>query len=96
MGTIEFRHMHGSFEFDDIKKWNTVVLAICRFSLNITPKGFSSFMERSWEDVGKDDPQKLLDVLGLGHLQFKSQEQLDEETALPTGDMIKDSHFIQR
>lgn len=86
--------MHGSFNRDDIMNWVTVVRKLCDIIVDLTDAGFKSLIVRSWRHLNNTDPQILLDEIGLGHLKFKSQEQLASETDTPKDKESHESNFI--
>ncbi|KAK7745579.1 hypothetical protein SLS62_009756 [Diatrype stigma] len=101
LGTIESRHMQGCFYVEDIMNWNRVFYELVHISVFSTDKGFKEFVKDSWDDyekIGKGDDynvnnakiQSLLRRIGLGHLRFKSQMQLDKETDTPTQNDLDD------
>lgn len=91
--TIEFRYMQASFNADDIMNWVYVVHRLVAISVYDTAREYRSRI--SWDDLYNRDPHHFLNKIGLGHLKFKSREQLDRETENPKDDKADVNNFVQ-
>ncbi|KAI0143846.1 hypothetical protein F4776DRAFT_609357 [Hypoxylon sp. NC0597] len=81
LNTIEFRHMHGSLDVEDIMNWVRITEKIVSSSTSITDEEYAELMNDFNVD-GRGSINEVAKKFGLT-LTIKSGEQVAKETSLP-------------
>lgn len=79
--TIEFRHMHGSLDVQDIMNWIRIIEKIVSNSVKPTSdESYEKFLRMIYEN--ESGINGILEGMGL-KLPIKSEEKIEEETSTP-------------
>ncbi|KAI0842712.1 hypothetical protein F5Y06DRAFT_258312 [Hypoxylon sp. FL0890] len=81
LNTIEFRHMHGSMDAEDIMNWIRIIEKIVSISASSSDKDYVTLLD-GIEPDGRGSIGDVAQALGL-RLAIKSEEQIAKETLLP-------------
>ncbi|OTA87408.1 hypothetical protein M434DRAFT_15469 [Hypoxylon sp. CO27-5] len=81
LNTIEFRHMHGSLDAEDIMNWVRIIEKIVSSSTSISDEEYAKLMDDFNADGG-GSINEVANDLGLT-LAIKPKEQIARETSLP-------------
>ncbi|OTA70408.1 hypothetical protein K449DRAFT_393414 [Hypoxylon sp. EC38] len=87
LNTIEFRHMHGSLDAEDIMNWIRIIEKIVSSSTSISDEEYTKLMDDFNADGG-GSINEVANDLGLA-LAIKTKEQISRETSLPEVPNVK-------
>ncbi|KAI0179270.1 hypothetical protein GGR52DRAFT_298476 [Hypoxylon sp. FL1284] len=80
LNTIEFRHMHGSLDVQDIMNWVRVMEKVVSISIATCDESYESILQLAPSNAS--DIVSVLEGMGM-RLSLKSAEQMAEETSTP-------------
>lgn len=93
LNTVEFRHMHGSLDVQDIMNWVRIVEKVVSSSVTPSDKNYEEFLRLIFRD--ESGISGVLGKMGLP-LSIKSAEKIAEQTSLPQMPVGGDGELVWR